>query len=130
MKAVRNLSIMVLILLIIPVLSFGANLNLVSPTLSNLPNGVTVETHMFVDSTTSVITITQETVGGLPDSSYYFQTITTIYPDTNSDDMPEVSVTHTYPPAPPEKDPFDINEDGEVNGLDLWTLFWAMYSRP
>jgi hypothetical protein len=109
-----------------PVKTVAETLTLVPPTQTVLATGDTLITQVTVDADNpSVIHITQE-VQTL-DSLRHWKLVTNIYPDSTGDHNPELSISYT-----PVKmaNPFDVNQDGVVNGRDFWTLFSFLFWRP
>lgn len=101
-------------------------LTLVPTTQTTLANGETLATTITIESDDpATLIIVQEIV--TTDSLRYWRLVTTVNPDTNVDDIPEI--TNIYM-APKERSPFDVNEDGFTNGADFWSLFVFLFWVP
>lgn len=118
--------IVILSVLILNPVVVAETLTLVPTTQSTLADGTVLLTTITVESDDpSVMTIMQEVQ--TTDSLIYWKLVTTVSPDTDNDDSPEITNLYT---APKEPNPFDINQDGTVNGRDFWALFVFVFWTP
>lgn len=88
------------------------------------PGGDTVQFAMTIEPATAQQTIYLEQVSGGPAAKWTVQVV--VLPDSNGDGRPEVSIQ--YLPAQ-GFDPFDVNQDGVVDGFDFLDMFRKVFYR-